>query len=119
MKNKEIDFEDPLEIPSNEKEFFDRFQVLDDARLDQHRERIAKSLGTGKKSRVTIYFDNRVLDRFKALAEESKVGYQTLMNEALLSVVDGMEKDSTAAHIKEDLLNDRKFLHRLKNALSS
>jgi uncharacterized protein (DUF4415 family) len=38
--------------------------------------------GKGK-SRITMYLDNEVLDAFRALAEQSGRGYQTLINEAL------------------------------------
>lgn len=35
------------------------------------------------KTRISIFIDNAVLDAFRALAEKSGTGYQTLMNEAL------------------------------------
>ena len=35
------------------------------------------------KTRITIYLDDVVIDRFKALSETSGKGYQTLVNEAL------------------------------------
>jgi uncharacterized protein (DUF4415 family) len=37
---------------------------------------------TGK-TRITIYLDDAILKRFKARAEKSGAGYQTLINEAL------------------------------------
>jgi uncharacterized protein (DUF4415 family) len=42
----------------------------------------AVSPQTGK-TRITIYLDDAVVERFKELSEESGKGYQTLINEAL------------------------------------
>jgi uncharacterized protein (DUF4415 family) len=39
---------------------------------------------TGK-TRITIYIDDAILERFKARSETSGKGYQTLINEALNS----------------------------------
>jgi hypothetical protein len=35
------------------------------------------------KTRITIYLDNAVVERFKSLSRKSGKGYQTLINEAL------------------------------------
>ena len=35
------------------------------------------------KTRISIFIDNAVLDAFRTRAEQSGVGYQTMMNEAL------------------------------------
>lgn len=35
------------------------------------------------KTRITIYIDDDVLEAFRELADESGVGYQTMINEAL------------------------------------
>ena len=35
------------------------------------------------KTRISIFIDNAVLDEFRARAEKSGTGYQTMMNEAL------------------------------------
>ena len=35
------------------------------------------------KTRITIYLDDVVIERFKAISEKSGKGYQTLVNEAL------------------------------------
>ena len=37
------------------------------------------------KTRISIFIDNSVLDEFRARAEKSGTGYQTMMNEALRS----------------------------------
>jgi uncharacterized protein (DUF4415 family) len=38
---------------------------------------------TTGKTRITIYLDDAVLERFRALSEATGRGYQTLINEAL------------------------------------
>ncbi|MGA7980903.1 MAG: BrnA antitoxin family protein [Chromatiaceae bacterium] len=40
-------------------------------------------LPSAGKSRITIYLDDLVIERFKALSEQTGKGYQTLINEAL------------------------------------
>jgi len=40
---------------------------------------------TKGKTRITIYMNDAILNRFKAQAEKSGKGYQTLINEALNS----------------------------------
>lgn len=39
------------------------------------------------KTRITIYLDDAVLDKFKAQSEKTGKGYQTLINDALRSYV--------------------------------
>lgn len=40
-------------------------------------------LSSEGKTRITIYLDDVVIERFKALSEKSGKGYQTLVNDAL------------------------------------
>lgn len=40
------------------------------------------------KTRITIYIDNDVLDAFRTRAENSGIGYQTIMNQALREYLD-------------------------------
>jgi uncharacterized protein (DUF4415 family) len=40
-------------------------------------------LSNAGKTRITIYLDNKILQRFKAESERTGKGYQTLINEAL------------------------------------
>lgn len=40
-------------------------------------------LSSEGKTRITIYLDDVVVERFKALSEKSGKGYQTLINDAL------------------------------------
>jgi uncharacterized protein (DUF4415 family) len=42
---------------------------------------------TTGKTRITIYLDDAVLERFKAESQRTGKGYQTLINEALKSYV--------------------------------
>jgi uncharacterized protein (DUF4415 family) len=42
---------------------------------------------TTGKTRITIYLDDAVLERFKAESQRTGKGYQTLVNEALKSYV--------------------------------
>lgn len=78
-------------------------------------------LSTGSKdskNRVTIYFDADIVSRFKKMSEREGVGYQTLMNDALRRIVDGMVENEEKQNLKEDLLKDKKFLKRLRTALT-
>ncbi|MES3024873.1 MAG: BrnA antitoxin family protein [Pseudomonadota bacterium] len=36
-----------------------------------------------RKTRITIYLDDEVLEQFRSLSEQSGMGYQTLINAAL------------------------------------
>ena len=40
-------------------------------------------LSSEGKTRITIYLDDIVIERFKALSDKTGKGYQTLLNEAL------------------------------------
>ncbi|MGO4475035.1 BrnA antitoxin family protein [Massilia sp. 2TAF26] len=42
-----------------------------------------------RKTRITIYLDDEVLDHFRALAKRYGTGYQTLINAALCSRLSG------------------------------
>ena len=46
-------------------------------------------IATKGKSRITIYIDDFVLDEFRARAEKSGTGYQTLINDALRHYLKG------------------------------
>jgi uncharacterized protein (DUF4415 family) len=74
--------------------------------------------GKPAKSRISIYLDADVIDRFKSLAEKQHIGYQTLINNHLRQVFDKQYPTKTVQDIKSELLNDRKFLHDLKEALA-
>jgi len=53
------------------------------------------------KTRITIYLDDEVLDRFRLTAERSGKGYQTLINDALRSHQGVAEKSLTAKQVRE------------------
>jgi uncharacterized protein (DUF4415 family) len=53
------------------------------------------------KTRITIYLDDEVLDRFRLTAERSGKGYQTLINDALRAHHGVSEKPLTAKQVRE------------------
>ena len=116
MKNKETEYDD--EVFASEAAFKKRFRRLEGSELDDHRNRLANSVGE-KKSRITIYFDSDVVEVFKRKAESEGVGYQTLMNRALRQAVKSDISSAEQESVKEDILSDKRFLRRLKTALSS
>jgi uncharacterized protein (DUF4415 family) len=111
MKNKEKDFE-YLETPP---EFLKRGM-----RLITRPKSLDKALKASRdmKSRITIYLDADIVIKFKEIADEQKAGYQTLINDALRTIVDAMAEESEKENLKEDILKDKKFLRRLKVAMS-
>ena len=56
---------------------------------------------TPGKTRITIYLDDAILQRFKARAEKSGTGYQTLINEALGTYVGIKEEPITPDLIRK------------------
>ena len=55
------------------------------------------------KTRITIYLDDVVIDRFKALSEKTGKGYQTLLNEALRAHLGVDETPLTATALRRIL----------------
>ena len=55
------------------------------------------------KTRITIYLDDIVVERFKSLSEKSGKGYQTLVNEALRAHLGVDETPLTAASLRRIL----------------
>ena len=55
------------------------------------------------KTRITIYLDDVVIERFKALSEKTGKGYQTLINEALRSHLGIDEAPLTATALRRNL----------------
>ena len=47
-----------------------------------------------RKTRITIYLDDEVLDEFRNLSERSGTGYQTLINAALRTRLAGAKLDT-------------------------
>ncbi len=52
------------------------------------------------KTRITIYLDNKTLQRFKAESERTGKGYQTLINEALSQHHIDAERPVTAREVR-------------------
>lgn len=119
MNKKEIDLDDyPDEVFASEEAFFKRFRIVEGDELLKLKQRIAKASGD-KKSRVTIYLDGDIISKFKETAEKEKIGYQTLINDALRQLVDADNKKIEKQSLKDDLLKDKKFLRKLKTALAA
>ena len=59
------------------------------------------ALPTRGKTRITIYLDDEILQRFKAESERTGKGYQTLINEAL--AVSKQEPPVTASQVRKIL----------------
>jgi uncharacterized protein (DUF4415 family) len=53
------------------------------------------------KTRITIYLDDEVLQRFKSQSEKTGKGYQTLINEALKTYTGVTEKPLTPELIRK------------------
>ena len=60
-------------------------------------------LPTRGKTRITAYFDDAVIDRFKALSEKTGKGYQTLINEALRAHLELDESPLTVGTLRQVL----------------
>ena len=113
MRKREKDYEELETSPELKRRGFRRISRPKrlDAVLEDHRAK--------RKSRVTIYFDKDLIERFKTLAEEKGVGYQTLMNEALRRSADLEIPEAEGHDLKESILKDKRFLKRLKSALAA
>ena len=57
-------------------------------------------LSNAGKTRITIYLDNKILQRFKAESEKTGKGYQTLINEALSQRGVENERPVTAEEVR-------------------
>lgn len=57
-------------------------------------------LSNASKTRITIYLDNKILQRFKAESEKTGKGYQTLINEALAQKGMDAERPVTAKEVR-------------------
>lgn len=112
MRSKPIDIDECIDF--SEAEFKKRFRRVSIDELPEPVQKRREAAIRKLKQRVTIYFDPDIVTRFKELSKDEGVGYQTLMNEALRKVIAG----ESAEDVKEELLRDKKFLKRLKTALS-
>lgn len=55
------------------------------------------------KTRISIFIDNAVLDGFRARAEKSGTGYQTMMNEALRKYLSETDQPVTERALRQIL----------------
>jgi uncharacterized protein (DUF4415 family) len=53
------------------------------------------------KTRITIYLDNDVIDKFRRRADSTGYGYQTMINEALREYLIKKEEPVTEAAIRQ------------------
>lgn len=60
-------------------------------------------LASDGKTRITIYLDDVVIERFKTLSEKTGKAYQTLVNEALRAHLGVDETPLTAAALRRIL----------------
>jgi len=64
------------------------------------------------KTRISIFIDNAILDAFRARAEKSGIGYQTMMNEALRQYLSDAEPPVTEAILRHVLRQEiPEYLH--------
>jgi len=57
----------------------------------------------GKKSRITIYLDDDVIDAFRSKAEAQGKGYQTIINDALREYLNAAGKPLNARALRQIL----------------
>ena len=55
---------------------------------------------TTGKTRITIYLDDVILEKFKAESERTGKGYQTLINDALAKHASNVEQPVTATQVR-------------------
>ena len=58
-------------------------------------------LSTASKTRITIYLDDVIVEKFKAESERTGKGYQTLINDALAKHVVNTEQPVTASQVRK------------------
>ncbi len=109
---KKDDFDET--ILGNEEEFNKRFKRIErPAFLGEPKS------SKDSKSRITIYLDADIVEHFKTQAENSKTGYQTLINQTLREKIDGSQNINKADELIERLLQDKTALSRLKAELET
>ncbi len=55
------------------------------------------------KTRISIFIDNNVLDEFRARAQKTGTGYQTMMNDALRRYLAGTDQPVTEKTLRQVL----------------
>jgi uncharacterized protein (DUF4415 family) len=69
--------------------------------VDFSRGRRGAVVSTRGKTRITIYLDEAIIERFRALSAQTGKGYQTLINEALASYGAEDQRPITAAQVRK------------------
>jgi uncharacterized protein (DUF4415 family) len=96
-------------ILDNEEEFKKKFRRIErPAFLGEPKKR-------ENKKTITIMLDPDIIEHFKTQAENSRTGYQTLINQTLRESIQG----SKTSDPLENLLKDKKALRRLKAELEA
>lgn len=103
-------------VLDNEEEFNKHFKPI--ARSKRPNFAINKALKEAK-NRITIYLDADIVEHFKTQAENSKTGYQTLINQTLREKIDGSQNMNKPDEVIERLLRDKNALSRLKAELET
>lgn len=101
-------------ILDNEEEFKKRFKRIERPAFLGEPKNVRES-----KSRITIYLDADIVEHFKTQAENSKIGYQTLINQTLRETITGAQTAEKADEVIERLLQDKNALSRLKAELET
>jgi uncharacterized protein (DUF4415 family) len=104
------------EIDFSEKNFQKQFRQIE--RKDRPNAAINKSLRESK-NRITIYLDADIVEYFKKEAENSNIGYQTLINQTLREKINNPQSNKSVDEIIERLLQNKDALSRLKAELES
>jgi uncharacterized protein (DUF4415 family) len=72
--------------------------------------RRGQALPTRGKTRITIYLDDAVVERFKTQSVQTGKGYQTLINDVLAQHMSAVEPPVTASQVRkivrEELANN-------------
>ena len=68
-------------------------------------------ISTTGRTRITIYLDNAVLERFKAESERTGKGYQTLINDTLRSCV-GLGDPPVTRELVRKIVREELAAHR-------
>jgi hypothetical protein len=69
------------------------------------------------KTRISIFIDNAVLDEFRARADKTGTGYQTMMNEALRKYLSDTDQPVTEKTLRQVLRQELpEYLGDLKTA---
>ena len=71
--------------------------------VDFSRGRRGPVIPTRGKTRITIYLDDAIIERFRAMSEKTGKGYQTLINDALASYGTEDSQPITAIEVRKIL----------------